>query len=193
MEMSDKIEPLIKRAFLVLAAVLLLAGTGYAPEHTAGYRMEMDAMRPLLSALNGYYGYQRLLKEVGSDETLEVIRIIENSRYPEMVRAIIEVESSWRVRAKSNRDARGLMQIREIAAREIVPDLDPDDLYDPVLNVRIGVRIFERHMKYFTAYPDAEHWALTSYNRGRKGAFSLKSSTPRTRYSNKVLSKTLKA
>ncbi len=185
--MSEKIDPLIKRASLLLAVVLLFAGSGYAPEHTDDYRMEMAEVEPLLKAMDEYYGYRYLLRQTDSDATLEVIRIIENSSFPELVRAIIEVESSWRVRALSHRDARGLMQIRPIAALEIEPELNLERLYDPVTNVRIGVQIFENHMEYFTNYYGTEHWALTAYNRGRKGTFNLKLNPPQTRYSSKVL------
>ena len=185
--MTFNINPRFKRIFLFLVAILLLTGTGYAPEHTGEYKEEVTEIEPLLAALDDYYGYQYLLRQIGSDKTIEVIRIIENSRYPELVKAIIEVESSWRVKARSHKNARGLMQVRPIAARDIDPEISQHELYDPVTNVRLGVQIFEKHMEYFSPFYETEHWALTAYNRGRKGTFKLKLDPPRTRYSSKVL------
>ncbi|MDP8239320.1 MAG: lytic transglycosylase domain-containing protein [Candidatus Hatepunaea meridiana] len=185
--MSEKFEPIIKRAFLLLLAILMLAGAGNAPENRAEYREEMAKIELLFGELDEYKGYQTLMNQIGLDETIEVIQLIENSDYPEMVKAIIEVESAWKVRALSNMDAIGLMQIRMIAATEVEPGINSSQLYNPTDNVRIGISIFENHMAYFTNYTDTEHWALTAYNRGRTGTFNLKLKPPRTRYSNKVL------
>ena len=177
----------INRIVLPLLAVFMLAGFGYAPEQTTEYIDEMSRIEPLLSAYNDYDWYGKLYRQAGMDETLQVIELIESSSYPELVKAIIEVESTWRTNALSFMDARGLMQIRPIAAYEVVPDLDIADLYDPVINVQIGIAIFEAHMDFFTEYNETEHWALTAYNRGRQGTFNLKQAPPRTTYSHKVL------
>jgi len=185
--MSDKIETLLRRAYLSLAAVFLLSGVVYAPEHTTDYRDEMTEVESCLTALNEYDGYRYLMRQTGSQKTIEIIRLIENSAYPDLVRAIIEVESNWRVNALSAKDAMGLMQIRLIAADEVEPGVHPDQLFEPVTNVMIGIVIFENLMDYFQRFGSAEHWALTAYNRGRKGTFNLDMYPPRTFYSNKVL------
>ena len=177
----------LKPVYLLLVVFLWFGSAGYAPEFTEDYQREMLEIEPLLVALDNYVGYHYLLGQIGSDETIEVIRIIERSSYPDLVKAIIEVESSWRVKARSCMDARGLMQVRLIAARDIDPKISPEDLFDPVTNVRLGVQIFENHMAYFSPFSSTVHWALTAYNRGRKGTFDLKSYPPRTSYSNKVL------
>ena len=176
---------------LLVTTVLMLVGEGATPELAPDYDEQLAEMEPLLDAFEGYRGYAELLKQTDAETTMEVVRLIETSQYPDLVRAIIEVESNWNIRALSHKDARGLMQIRDIAAREIVPTIDPDALYDPILNVRIGIEIFEDHMNYFENYNHSEHWALTSYNRGRYGTFSLQATPPRTSYSNNVLNRTM--
>ncbi len=134
-----------------------------------------------------FWGYKRLAEQVGQRRAYIVASLIEGSSYPELIRGIITVESGWDIRAQSNRSALGLMQIRMIAAREMEPDITSDQLFDPVKNVDIGIRIFERHMHYFDQFVDSEHWALTAYNRGRSATFSLGARPPMTSYSLKVL------
>jgi len=167
--------------------ILILAGQVHAPSLSAEQCEQLAAVRPWLEALASYDGYQALLSQAGPEATIKVIRLIETSFHPEMIRAIIEVESAWNVHARSSRDARGLMQIRSIAARDLDPGIDPDELFDPVVSVRLGIRIFEQHMDYFFGYDNTEHWALTAYNRGRSATFALNMTPPRTRYSRRVM------
>ncbi|MFC2150096.1 lytic transglycosylase domain-containing protein [Calditrichota bacterium] len=169
--------------------IILLVSTqlASAPTATSELLKMRQANERWIEAIVSYDGYKKLLRQTSSENTLAIVRLIETSEYPEMIRAIIEVESSWRVKARSHRDARGLMQIRPIAARQVDPALPPDKLFDPVVNVAIGIQIFQDHMEYFMGYDDPEMWALTSYNRGRSGTFALDMQPPDTRYSRKVL------
>lgn len=62
---------------------------------------------------------------------------------PYLVAAIINVESNFDVKAKSSKDARGLMQISPItanwAAKELeLKDFKLESLYDPETNIMIG-------------------------------------------------------
>lgn len=141
---------------------------------------------PLADKLE-FWGYQRLIHQIGEEKTRQVVGLIEYSAYPEFVRAMITVESAWWNDSRSNMDAIGLMQIRMIAASEVDPFISEDELFEPLTNVEIGIEIFEEHMKYFDVFDETEHWALTSYNRGRGGTFALKQSPPYTDYSLKVL------
>lgn len=168
---------------LTLGVIFVFANVGLTPISSNDDRKLED----LPGSVGDFWGYNRLAKQIGEEKTYIVASIIEQSSYPELIRGIISVESSWRMRALSPKDARGLMQIRMIAAQEIDPDITPDELYDPVTNVDIGIRIFEQHMHYFDKYQESEHWALTSYNRGRSGTFSLNQDPPETSYSTKVL------
>ncbi len=171
----------------ILIITLALATTCEAPLLDDEYLSDIRKIEPYLESLNNYDGYRKLLKQVSSEQTLQVIQLIESSEYPEFVRAIIEVESGWFVQAHSYRNARGLMQIRPIAAWDIDPDITVDKLFDPVVNVSLGIQLFDDHMEYFFGWNDPEHWALTSYNRGRSGTFALDMHPPSTRYSRKVI------
>jgi soluble lytic murein transglycosylase-like protein len=83
---------------------------------------------------------------------------------PLFVLAVIEVESGYDLEARSQVGASGLMQLlpatlRGEAARS---GLEGDDPYDPVLNVRAGVRYYRRLLDAFRN-PDL---ALMAYNAG---------------------------
>jgi soluble lytic murein transglycosylase-like protein len=86
---------------------------------------------------------------------------------PAMVLAVIEVESGGRIRARSHADARGLMQLLPttgawLALEAGIPWNGPETLYDPVHNVRLGVRYLERLVDRFGDVPTA----LAAYNAG---------------------------
>jgi soluble lytic murein transglycosylase-like protein len=83
---------------------------------------------------------------------------------PVLVLAIIEVESSWDPDAVSERDARGLMQLRRPtlegeARRGRLPSADA---HDPQVNVRAGIRYYGRLLRRFKD----EDLALVAYNAG---------------------------
>jgi soluble lytic murein transglycosylase-like protein len=56
-----------------------------------------------------------------------------------LVKAIIRQESTFRPRAVSPGGARGLMQVMPANARRV--GVRPEDLFDPVQNIRAGVRL----------------------------------------------------
>lgn len=184
--MSESIEAFLRRAALILIGVLILFSPSKAPMLSGKYLDDRKANEQYVAKLIDYKGYQKLLRQTDTETTMNVIKMIENSSYPEYVKAIIEVESSWNVNALSNRDARGLMQVRPIAGLEIEPDIDPSELFDPETNVRIGIDIFDNHLEYYYGYDDPMDWVLTSYNRGIAGTRALHMNPPSTRYSRKV-------
>jgi soluble lytic murein transglycosylase-like protein len=75
-----------------------------------------------------------------------------HSLAPALVLAIIQVESQFDPRAVSSRGARGLMQIRSVAAEVVAGEVDfPDGkvsktLHDPIVNVKVGTA-YLRHLK----------------------------------------------
>ena len=84
-----------------------------------------------------------------------------------LVYAIIKVESNFEEQAKSNSNAIGLMQIMEATAVETANKIDlnfiKEDLFNPELNIKIGI-------KYFTTllekYKNNYNLAIIAYNAG---------------------------
>ena len=108
-----------------------------------------------------------------------------------MVLALIEVESHGRVRARSHKNALGLMQIlpntgRALALEAGIDWSGPETLYDPVANVRLGVRYLEQLVDRFGDVPTA----LAAYNVGpTRVAGLLRDGMPIPRgYARRVLS-----
>ena len=86
---------------------------------------------------------------------------------PDLVLAVIEVESGGNAFARSRAGALGLMQLlpatgRAEARRHGLHWRGPETLYDPVANVRLGVRYLERLIERFGSV----ELALAAYNWG---------------------------
>lgn len=83
---------------------------------------------------------------------------------PLLVLAVIEVESSYDLAARSSRGALGLMQLREPTLRREVEraGLDWADPRDPTTNLRAGIRYLRRLLDAF----GREEVALMAYNAG---------------------------
>jgi soluble lytic murein transglycosylase len=80
---------------------------------------------------------------------------------------MIQVESSFGTNAVSKVGARGLMQVKPSTARAVVSDLgwpwsNDDDLFHPVLNVRVGTEyLFDLVLKFGSVEK-----AIIAYNEG---------------------------
>lgn len=88
---------------------------------------------------------------------------------PYLVAAVIRQESRWRPRAVSRQGARGLMQIMpetgQWAGEKMgLGPVTPEDLFDPVVNIRIGTWYLSQLLREFDG-----NWAaaLAAYNGGR--------------------------
>jgi soluble lytic murein transglycosylase-like protein len=77
---------------------------------------------------------------------------------PELVRAVIQVESAYQARARSQKGAVGLMQLMPATAREY----GVRNLYDPAANIDAGIR----HLKALLAKFPLD-LALAAYNAGQ--------------------------
>jgi len=116
-----------------------------------------------------YDEVERRMREVGPAQRTRVARAIleEAARAamdPLLVLAVIEVESRFDAHAVSGAGAVGLMQLLDPTMREEVERsrLASADPYDPVANVRAGVRYLSRLV---TAFDDIE-LGLLAYNAG---------------------------
>jgi len=87
-----------------------------------------------------------------------------NGLEPELVAAVIQVESSWYPKAESSAGACGLMQV--------IPKWNPkpdgtlytcDELKDPATNIKAGTAALARWMKRASG---DKHLALCAYNAG---------------------------
>ena len=79
----------------------------------------------------------------------------------EMVKAVIQTESSWDHKAVSISDARGLMQIKPSTAKSEFRT-PGKDLYDPYVNITVGVKYLRQLHDRFGDW----NTALTGYSHG---------------------------
>jgi hypothetical protein len=90
---------------------------------------------------------------------------------PMLVRALIQVESNYRPRARSNRGAMGLMQLMPSTARQY----QVRNPYDPTANISAGVK----HLKGLIDRMDgAVELALAAYNAGEGAVKKFKGIPP---------------
>lgn len=84
-----------------------------------------------------------------------------------LVYAIIKAESNFKEDAKSTSNAVGLMQIMEATAIETANKMDlnvaKEDLFEPELNIKIGLKYFTNLLK---KYNDNYNLAIIAYNAG---------------------------
>ncbi len=78
---------------------------------------------------------------------------------PDLIRAVIHVESAYDPYAVSNRGASGLMQLMPATARE----LGVTDVFDPEHNIFGGVKYLKQLLSLFDGDPEL---ALAAYNAG---------------------------
>ena len=83
---------------------------------------------------------------------------------PYLVFAIIKTESKFFPYAKSNRNAKGLMQISNITQKWAKSNIDikSNDVYDPETNIQIGIWYLS---KLFAQYNDVD-LVIAAYNGG---------------------------
>ena len=92
----------------------------------------------------------------------EVSRVAKKHRLSEsLLRSLVQVESSFRVKALSKKGARGLTQVMPFNAKRC--GLDAEQLWDPSLNLACGAIILKQEIKRVGSIEKA----LRVYNCGK--------------------------
>jgi soluble lytic murein transglycosylase len=91
-----------------------------------------------------------------------------NGLDPYLVSSLIRQESEFNPSAISHANAYGLMQLlpsvgKQMAREEGIGSIEPRQLLDPILNIRLGTRYLRETMEKFGRVPE---YALAAYNAG---------------------------
>jgi soluble lytic murein transglycosylase-like protein len=140
------------------------------PVHAAS--TALAAPDPMVEAVHAHLLQHRDRTGLTDAEIAELARTIvfEARRAeldPALVLAVVHVESRCNAFAVSNRDAMGLMQIVPATGEELAQELGivwlgPQTLFDPIVNVRLGVAYLRQ---LITRYESLDT-ALAAYNWG---------------------------
>ena len=115
--------------------------------------------------------------KIHKDTILKWFYIIKYSQYVEkyskeyevdkyLIYATIKVESNFNENAKSNKGAKGLMQLIDSTGEEIAQSIgmtiDNDDLFEPEINIKLGTKYLSTMLKKYSCI----ELALAAYNAG---------------------------
>ncbi|HXG93534.1 MAG TPA: lytic transglycosylase domain-containing protein [Blastocatellia bacterium] len=136
---------------LILASVVILHGRATAPVSGATpiEAEQAEEMNPLGELTSGDPEIDRLILEAGTKYGVD----------PKLIYYVIRQESQFKPKARSGKDARGLMQIIPATAERF----DIENPYDPAQNIECGVRYLRWLLKRFNG--DVK-LALAGYNAG---------------------------
>jgi len=134
-------------------------------------------------------GVADLAERFGVREELATV-IYEQARLaevePAMVFGMIAEESGFDPAAIGRQGERGLLQIKPSTARAYDPWVTPEELHDPEVNVKLGLRHLKREVQYF----GDPSLGLMSYHMGRARLERAMADgmPPQDRYVERVLS-----
>jgi soluble lytic murein transglycosylase-like protein len=158
----------VKSLFLFIFSGLLFAPLGVADVYV--YKDRQGVLT--FTNVPTHQGFRRVIRENNarlsssglSANSYESLIRSASSRYsvdPDLIRAIIKVESDFDSTARSHKGATGLMQLMPETARLH----NVEDLYDPSANIEGGVR----HLKLLLGkYQGDIELSLAAYNAGIK-------------------------
>ena len=119
------------------------------PQNAAAQAITVSVGTPAVVSRGGNPAYEPLIRQHASNQGVR----------PDLVRAVIQVESAFNPKAVSPKGAMGLMQLMPATARE----LGVVDPFNPAENIRAGVTYLRRLLD---RYDDNEQLALAAYNAG---------------------------
>jgi soluble lytic murein transglycosylase-like protein len=134
---------------------------------------ELEDLKSVVIALGGKPDYARILILAGREFQID----------PVFIAAVTHVESSFRPRVASCRNARGLMQLRPIVL-EVLGVTDP---WDPHQNIMAGAAYLRTCFERYKHCPNSTYLALAAYNIGPGPVEKLNRSDAAGRFVRKVL------
>ncbi|MFZ0506478.1 MAG: lytic transglycosylase domain-containing protein [Chthoniobacterales bacterium] len=147
---------LIKLALvLVLSAV---AAVGYLVLRT---KDPLYVVRELKN-WSDFKQYDSLITQIANEHLLD----------PRLVKAVVWRESQFQTDMVGRNNERGLMQVSEIAAREwaksnTVPNFEPNQLFNPEVNLEIGCWYLSKALQRWNSQTEPVPFALAEYNAGK--------------------------
>ncbi len=133
---------LIRRLILLIIIILILI---YCYDHFNVKERVLKAIYPLK--------YSEYVEKYAQEYNVDKL----------LIYSIIKAESNFKNDANSNKGAIGLMQLMEVTAKEIDPEITKEKLFDEETNIRIGVAYFSKLLTY---YNNSVELALVAYNAG---------------------------
>ena len=163
---NKKIRLLPARVFKVILFLAIFLFSFHLPQPIFESKNRQETVREILAVLERH---PTGLANVTKEELAEFI-YEEASRYnhdPKFIVALIAIESEFKTWAVSQKGAKGLMQIMpevgQLIAQEMGIEWSGDrTLFNPFLNIRMGVYYLSQLMDYF----NDPLIALTAYNYG---------------------------
>lgn len=154
----------MKRVFMPFIEVLLLAKESFKVRKII--LILTSVVIVLLIILLNFKNIQKLIYRQDYSEYVEKYAK-ENNVDPLLIYAIIKAESNFDYEAVSGRGATGLMQLmdntaKEVATNEAVEYVSNESLFDPEVNIKLGVKYFANLIEVF----NNNAVALAAYNAG---------------------------
>ena len=154
----------MKRVFMPFIEVLLLAKESFKVRKII--LILTSVVIVLLIILLNFKNIQKLIYRQDYSEYVEKYAK-ENNVDPLLIYAIIKAESNFDDEAVSGRGATGLMQLmdntaKEVATNEAVEYVSNESLFDPEVNIKLGVKYFANLIEVF----NNNAVALAAYNAG---------------------------
>lgn len=130
-------------------------------------------LRDTVTAIGGEPHHARVLFHAGREFEID----------PFFLASVAFVESNFRPRIQSNRNAKGLMQLRPVVL-EVLGVTNP---WDPYQNVMAGAAYLRHCFERYAKYDNSTYLALAAYNIGPGKPQKLENSEAASRFVKKVL------